>query len=105
MPTESKFQLTHLKASFTRILSKYVNLSPNLHEFNGYFKLTTERSQLLGLCIYMYGGRSERRFTCIEDQLYDIFLWEVMHGAQKLNNMVAVMSPTADSWGKPTYTQ
>ena len=37
---------------------------------------------------------------------HNIFLLEVMHNVQQqLNNMMAVMSPTSASWGKPTYTQ
>ena len=37
---------------------------------------------------------------------HNIFLWEVMHNVQQQsNNVMAVMSPTPDFRGKPTYTQ
>ena len=48
--------------------------------------------------------RTTQRGTTAND--HNIFLSEVMHNVQQqLNNMMAVMSPTQTSWGKPTYTQ
>ena len=48
--------------------------------------------------------RTTQRGTTEND--HNTFLWEVMHNVQQqLNNMMAVMSPTPASWGKPTYTQ
>ena len=45
------------KVYFTRISSNFVELSPNLHEFKGYFKVTTVLSQLPKLCVNVYWRR------------------------------------------------
>ena len=71
--------------TFSRIVIQPQSYTPHLNPQDGY-------------------QRTTQKGTTGND--HSIFLWEVMPNVQQqLNNMMAVMSPTPASWGKPTYTQ